>query len=247
MLARRPFCPGLTASLATLAALVLSPWALILVPRLGHRLPLPALVALATVAALVALGIALLCERSLRFRVQAIRGAIHYLRDGDFSQRLDPQGRDEVSATMRAVDDLAGTFHARLEAARLSERRYRRLVENNPAGMFRTRPDGRVVDCNPAAVSMLGYASALDAMTRHASTFYADPRDRDVVLERLAREDALLNVRVRFRRKDGREFPALLNIVRTSELGEIYFEGQFLDLSGAEADGAAVEAVISTD
>jgi two-component system, cell cycle sensor histidine kinase and response regulator CckA len=64
---------------------------------------------------------------------------------------------------MRAVDDLAGSFQTRLEVARTAERRYRLLFEDNPAGMFRTRPDGRVVDCNPAAVAILGYASALDA------------------------------------------------------------------------------------
>jgi PAS domain S-box-containing protein len=231
MSARRPFCPPLTASLVVFALLAASSWMLILVPRVGRGYPQLGLVGIATAVAVTTLGIALLLERSLRLRLQAIRGALHGLRDGNFGCRLDATGRDEVSATMPAVDDLAGSFQTRLEVARTAERRYRLLFENNPAGMFRTRPDGRVVDCNPAAVAILGYASALDAKTRHASSFYADARDRDIVLERLAREDALVNVRIRFRRKDGREIPVLLNIIRTSDLGETYLEGQFLDLS----------------
>jgi PAS domain-containing protein len=95
---------------------------------------------------------------------------------------------------------------------------------------------------DPAAVAILGYASALDAKTRHASTFYANPSDREIVRDRLAREDALANVRVRFRRKDGRHIPILLNIIRTSDLGETYLEGQFLDLSDDEAAHPALEA-----
>lgn len=55
------------------------------------------------------------------------------------------------------------TSQTRLETARAAERRYRLLFENNPAGMFRTRPDGRVIDCNPAAVAILGYASSAAA------------------------------------------------------------------------------------
>jgi PAS domain S-box-containing protein len=61
------------------------------------------------------------------------------------------------------------------------------------------------------------------------------------VLERLAREDALVNVRIRFRRKDGREIPVLLNIIRTSDLGETYLEGQFLDLSEDDTAESALE------
>lgn len=242
MSVQRPFCPGLTMSLVVLAILAASSWVLILVPRAGRGYPLPGLVGLATAAAIITLGIALLLERSLRVRLQAIRGALHGLRDGNFSCRLDAGGRDEVSATMRAVDDLAGSFQARLEAARAAERRYRLLFENSPAGMFRTRLDGRVVDCNPAAVAILGYASALDAKTRHASTFYADPSDREIVLDRLGREDTLANVRVRFRRKDGRDIPVLLNVIRTTDLGETYLEGQFLDLSEDAAAQPALEA-----
>jgi PAS domain S-box-containing protein len=240
MIARRPFYPELTASLVALAVLAVSAWVLILVPRLGRGYPLAGLVGLVTVGAVIAFGLALFLESSLRARLRLIRTAIYQLIEGNFSDRLDSTGRDEVSATMRAVDYLAGAFQARLEAARLAERRYRLLFEHNPAGMFRTRPDGRVVECNPAAVAMLGYASALDVKTRHASSFYADPSDRDLVLQRLAREDVLANVKVRFRRKDGREIPVLLNISRTSDLGETYLEGQFVDL-GDDAEAQEIE------
>lgn len=40
---------------------------------------------------------------------------------------------------------------------RESEERYRLLFENAPLGVYRTTPEGRVLDANPAFVKMLGY------------------------------------------------------------------------------------------
>jgi len=166
--------------------------------------------------------------RPLRMITSAIFGLIA----GEFSARSPERAHGELATVMRSLDHLAGKLEVLLTAAKTSERRYRRLVEHNPAGMFRTRAhDGRVLDCNPAAVRMLGYASAVEAMSHRAETFYADPRDRATLLERLRTEPVLQNVRVTFRRKDGRPLPVLLSIARIDEGGETYLEGQFIDAS----------------
>jgi PAS domain S-box-containing protein len=201
-------------------------------PRL--RLTLCVIAAIVTTL-VVALGVHWLVGMPLR----RILHMIYRLTDGDFSARMEPRGIGLTASVMQALDDLAGRLEARYEAARASERRYRLLYENSPTGLFRTRPDGRVVECNMAAVRMLGYDSILDVKTRNARTFYADPLERARILERLAHEGVITNHLLDLRRKDGRVIPVLLTVLRTGEAEETYLEGQFIDASrlGLDASG----------
>lgn|SRR3989442_11717788 len=46
-----------------------------------------------------------------------------------------------------------------LAALRKSEQRYRLLFRLNPAGMFQSRRDGQILECNDAFVRLLGFSS----------------------------------------------------------------------------------------
>jgi PAS domain S-box-containing protein len=164
--------------------------------------------------------------------LRLVRGAVHRLAEFDFGARFASRNPTEIGEIMRGLDDLAGVYQSALEAARASERLHRRLYEHSPAGLFRTRFDGRVVECNAAALRMLGYDSEVDALTRHAATFYAKPAQREELLERLKKDHVLTNVRTRLRAKDGREIPALLTLVLTGEGGDVSVDGWFLDVTG---------------
>jgi PAS domain S-box-containing protein len=161
--------------------------------------------------------------------LRMILHVVYRFTDGDFSARADARGTTEVDAILRALDDLAGKLHTIVSTARLSEQRYRLLVEHNPAGMFRTRvSDGRVLDCNPAAVRMLGYASVVEAQTHRAEDFYADPRDRTTLIAALSHDEAVATFELRMRRKDGADLPVLLSVSRSDHRGEPCLEGQFV-------------------
>src|SRR5579862_1812601 len=60
-----------------------------------------------------------------------------------------------------------------------SEERYRSLVESIPIGLYRTTPEGRFLDINPAMVQMLGYTDRDEIASVDAHTLYVDPEDRD--------------------------------------------------------------------
>ncbi len=92
------------------------------------------------------------------------------------------------------------------EALRASERRYRLLFERNLAGVVRTSPDGRVLDCNQAAVRMFGYDSVEEIRGLPSTHFYYEPSDRDVVLSKLNSEKSFSNHEMKFRRKNGEWF-----------------------------------------
>jgi two-component system, NtrC family, sensor kinase len=91
------------------------------------------------------------------------------------------------------------------EGLRASEKRYRLLFERNLAGVLRTTPDGRVLDCNQAAVRMLGYESLEEVQAHPASHFYCDPSDREAFVAKLKSERSFSNHEMKLRRKDGDE------------------------------------------
>jgi PAS domain S-box-containing protein len=224
----RRFVPWLAVKVGLIAAAAALPGVTIAVLS-WQRAPEAFLGGLAVTVALAGLAAALAVHVLVGWPLRLVLGDIHRIDDGDFTWRSGASGRDEMGAVMRALDLLAGRLDSRVATVRAAERRYRQLYEHSPAGCFRTRVDGRVVDCNMAAVRMLGYDSVVDAKTRSAATYYADPQDRELVLQQIAREGFIGNLPLDFRRKDGQVIPVLLTIVRTQEAGETYLEGMILE------------------
>jgi len=199
----------------------------------------PDLLAVGLAAMLLVSGLAaaLSVARGVAPRLRVILKGVYGLTEGDFAWRSGATGRDEISYILRALDDLAGRLEARLGADRAAERHYHLLYDHNPAGLFRTRVDGRVMDCNAAAVRMLGYASALEAKTYNAATFYANPEERRGIVERAVRDGVVGSLPLYFRCKDGRPLPVLLTLVCTHEAGETYLDGMFVDITLPKSEG----------
>lgn len=127
-------------------------------------------------------------------------------------------------------------------AVRASEERYRSLVNGIPIGLFRTLPDGTILDANNAVVELLGYPdrqTLLDAATAQA---FADPRDGERFVEALARDGMVLGFETRLVRTDGTTVPVRLTAraVRDSNGKVMYFDGAVEDISQRyEAEEAA--------
>ena len=67
-----------------------------------------------------------------------------------------PPGVDEKESTRELVVVDVKRYKKVKKALEASEERYRQLFENVPIGIYRTTPDGRIVDSNPALVSHAG-------------------------------------------------------------------------------------------
>jgi diguanylate cyclase (GGDEF)-like protein/PAS domain S-box-containing protein len=109
--------------------------------------------------------------------------------------------------SFRDVTERAETM-ARLEA---SEQRYRALLEQNVAGVFRSTVDGEWVDCNEAFASIFGYDSPEALMDTPVEELYPSPGAREALLEELRREEAVYNHELRLERKDGEPVHVLEN------------------------------------
>ncbi len=120
------------------------------------------------------------------------------------SSRLRVEGRDLV---ISFGQDITLRKQAE-EALRLSERKYRDIVENAPIGIYRSTIDGRLLTVNPAMAHILRYDTPeelQEEVTRKgiAEALYARPgRRRDIVAAALA-TDGWNIFEEQFRCKDG--------------------------------------------
>jgi PAS domain S-box-containing protein len=141
-----------------------------------------------------------------------------------FSDRRN--GFDDLSA--HVIQLLAGMASGALMQAATLER-YRLLFERNVAGVFRSTRDGRILDCNDALAACFGYASREEMMTKSTWDLYVDRADRTALLEKLSTGEALTNVRLRFKKKDGSPMTGLMTVSLLSAGGDEQLLGTIVE------------------
>jgi len=158
----------------------------------------------------------------------------------EFRDAPDPcfGGYSIVSTTSYSADDTGqlGLVHIIRDttARRAAEERYRTLFEQVQEGVFVSTPDGRVVDCNDTFVQLLGYENRDDILSRDiAQSYYADPADRNIFVQRMTKDGMVRNFEVRLRRRDGSVITVLENsyATRTASGNLIRYHGVLLDIT----------------
>jgi PAS domain S-box-containing protein len=116
---------------------------------------------------------------------------------------------------------------------RESYERYRRFFESSVVGFYRTTLDGQVLDCNPAFVRIMGYASREELLACHALEFYFSPSERQDFLEQCRTLGSLTNFASRLRRKDSSSVWVLENVetVLGRDGTQAMIEGTLVDIS----------------
>ena len=91
------------------------------------------------------------------------------------------------------------------------EHRYRMVFEESRDAICITSRDGRIIDCNNAAVDLFGYAKD-ELLRMNASILYADPGDRERFLEEIDNWGSVKDFELRMRTRSG----ALIDCLSTS-------------------------------
>ena len=117
--------------------------------------------------------------------------------------RLVPADGRAPRRVLCVTRDIEQRYRAE-EALRRSEDRYRALFLRAAHGIYRTTPDGTIIDVNPALVRMLGYDSADELLGANiGATAYREPADQASVLARLAAGELRDWAEVRWRLRNG--------------------------------------------
>lgn len=93
------------------------------------------------------------------------------------------------------------TERRRIENALItSEKKYREIFEKAVEGMFRTRPDGQILDANYSFAKILGYSSPRELIheVTNISSMYLHPEDREEILRMLKLDNVVENVLLEF-------------------------------------------------
>ena len=122
------------------------------------------------------------------------------------------------------------------EALRLAEEKYRTIFEKAPIGIFRSTPDGKFSEVNPALARMLGYdtpGEVLENINDIAEDLYVNPDHRHEIVEAVMNTDEIVTFENEYYRSDRTTFTANLNVrvVRSSEGEPMYVEGTVEDIT----------------
>ena len=122
------------------------------------------------------------------------------------------------------------------ESLLLSEDRYRRLFEDAVLGIFRSTPEGKIINVNPAYARMFGFDSPEEAKSQVndvAVDLYVDPSRRNEIVRMILDAKGPMHAENLYRRKDGSIFTGNLHAwaVRDREEKLLYLEGFIEDIT----------------
>ncbi len=153
---------------------------------------------------------------------------IHCYLQAKFLDPSNPQKGTIVTAMdmtqMRKTRELLSTREERLKS----------IYENTPIGCYRTTPDGRILDANPAMVRMLGYSSfEILASTNLEGTGYHPEYERRLFRERIERDGEIRGMESFWKRQDNTKiyFRENARAVRDSNGTLLWYEGTLEDIT----------------
>ncbi len=118
------------------------------------------------------------------------------------------------------------------QALEASEARYKNLVEQLPLGIYRTTPDGQIIEANPALARILGVKKPRELFKVNVKDLYINKAARIEHLERLASTQTAFT-EFELRGLGGRRFWArdFSRAVKGPEGTILYFDGILVDIT----------------
>ena len=138
-----------------------------------------------------------------------------------------------ISEQERILGALIGELHRAEEMLRESEERYRTLFEGVPVGLYRTTPEGQILDVNPALVEMLGFPDQDTLLAANAAEGYANPEDRARWQALMDHEGVIRDFEAQWRRYDGKIIwvKDSARCVRDADGQILYYEGSLEEIT----------------
>jgi PAS domain S-box-containing protein len=141
-----------------------------------------------------------------------------------------------------------GTVLAIGAAYRRHDQRYRALLNRVPVGLYRTAPDGRIVDVNPALARIFGFDTPGEMLAAPARSVYADPADRDRWVQQVNQARGPIEAELRMLRRDGSTIWVRDRVVPVRDRrGRIRcYEGQLEDVTDQKQHREELETALQS-
>jgi diguanylate cyclase (GGDEF)-like protein/PAS domain S-box-containing protein len=169
--------------------------------------------------------------------------ATHKLERGDLTARTGISGdSSELGSLVSAFDHMAAKLERNTSELAETASRYHNLFDRVPVGLYRTSPEGHILDANPTLVGMLGQTNLESLQKINAAALFANPVDRLSWVEEIAEKGELVNREVQLSRLDGEVIWVLdsSRVIRDQKGGVLYYEGSLQDITQRKHDEQAI-------
>ena len=158
-------------------------------------------------------------------------------------EKLFPNKSDKNQPLLCGVIQNISSQVALENRLKKSEEKYRKIFENNLAGVFRTHVDGTILECNQAFAAILGYASPEELMNVNIASLYYDQNERQPYIEKLRTSGTLNHYISKLKRKDGRRLilDNNVSIVEDDTGKKNIIEGTLIDITALQETKEALE------
>jgi PAS domain S-box-containing protein len=131
-------------------------------------------------------------------------------------------------------------------ALKAAERRYQELFETMPAGLFRCKPTGEILDANPPLASMLEYPGTNAMQELNAKGLHLNPEDFTRWREGLERNGSIASIETQWRRADGgKRWVEIRAKALRDASGQPFYEGVVEDITARKEAEAEREKLIA--
>jgi len=116
---------------------------------------------------------------------------------------------------------------------KLSEQKFRAIVDNSAEGIFQTSPEGQFLTVNTALCEILGYSNEELLKTNLPQDIYLNPADREALIEELNEKGEVKNYQVTLKKKNGSKVIVKLSdhLIIADDGKNRYFEGNMQDIT----------------
>ena len=152
----------------------------------------------------------------------------------------------EIDALKTAANVLGSAIEraASQELLRASEARYRSLFESVPIGLYRSTPQGRILDANDALVQMLGYPSKEALLETPAQALFFDPRERQRWQAEMDAQGVVHHFVTQLKRYDGTPIWVVdrARAICDPQGTVLYYDGSLVDITEQRRSEEALRA-----
>ncbi len=118
-------------------------------------------------------------------------------------------------------------------ALKESETRMNSIFEGVPVGLYRTNPEGRIVDANLAFARMVGFNTVESVKKFNCRELYADPQTRETSVSLVETQGVVKDFEFQLRRRDGEIIWVrdTSRVVKDSSGKTIFYDGAMEDIT----------------